>query len=160
MSILYQSNFLRSKSKLPKAREDCLHSSNCIQKALPLLLGYFQAHPIIVITDQLIRKTMNKTDAARRLILWAIELSQFNIEYQPRVAIIAQVLTYFIAEFTYTQDNEEPLKRASKIQTDGLTSKKVEGSGVILILLREKSLSMQLECSSQQRTTKPSMKHF
>ena len=103
---------------------------------------------------------MNKTDAAGRLILWAVELSQFNIEYQPRVAIIAQVLTYFIAEFTYTQDKEEPLKRASKIQTDGLTSKKVEGSGVILILLREKSLSMQLECSSQQRTTKPSMKHF
>lgn len=103
---------------------------------------------------------MNKTDVAGRLILWAIELSQFDIEYQPRVAIIAQVLTYFIAKFTYTQDKEEPLKRASKIQTDGLTSKKVEGSGVILILLREKSLSMQLECSSQQRTTKPSMKHF
>ena len=35
---------------------------------------YFQAHHIVVMTDQPIRKMMNKIDAARRLIQWAIEL--------------------------------------------------------------------------------------
>ena len=35
---------------------------------------YFQAHHIIVMTDQPIRKMMNKIDAAGRLIQWAIEL--------------------------------------------------------------------------------------
>ena len=44
---------------------------------------YFQAHLIVVMTDQLIRKIMNKIDTARRLIQWAIELGQFDIEYRP-----------------------------------------------------------------------------
>ena len=40
-------------------------------------------------TDQPIRKTINKIDTVGRLIQWAIELGQFDIEYQPRVAIKA-----------------------------------------------------------------------
>jgi len=48
---------------------------------------YFQAHPIVVVTDQPLRNTMNKIDAIGRLIQWAIELGQFDIEYRPRVAI-------------------------------------------------------------------------
>ena len=35
---------------------------------------YFQAHHIVVMTNQPIRKMMNKIDAAGRLIQWAIEL--------------------------------------------------------------------------------------
>ena len=47
---------------------------------------YFQAHPIIVMTDQPIRKTMNKIDAAGHL------------------------LVDFIAKFTYPQEEKEPQK--------------------------------------------------
>ena len=47
------------------------------------LRPYFQAHPIVIMIDQPIRKTMNKIDAAGRLIQWAIELGQFYIKYQP-----------------------------------------------------------------------------
>ena len=65
------------------------------------LRPYFQAHPIVVMTDQPIRKTMNKIDAARRLIQWAIRLGQFDIEYWPQATIKAQVLADFIAKFTY-----------------------------------------------------------
>ena len=46
------------------------------------LRHYFQAHPIVVMTDQSIRKMMNKIDAAGRLVQWAIELGQFDIEYR------------------------------------------------------------------------------
>ena len=53
------------------------------------LRPYFQAQSIVVMTDQPIRKTMNKIDAAGQLIQWAIKLGQFNIEYRPRVAIKA-----------------------------------------------------------------------
>ena len=53
------------------------------------LRPYFQAQSIAVMTDQPIRKTMNKIDAAGQLIQWAIKLGQFNIEYRPRVAIKA-----------------------------------------------------------------------
>ena len=68
------------------------------------LCHYFQAHPIIIMIDQLIRKTMNKIDVAGHLVQWAIELGQFDTEYQPRVAIKAQVPANFIAEFTYPQE--------------------------------------------------------
>ena len=37
------------------------------------LRHYFQTHPIIVMTDQPIRKTMNKIDAVGHLVQWAIE---------------------------------------------------------------------------------------
>ena len=58
-------------------------------------------------TDQPIKKSMNRPEAAERVIQWAIELSQFDIEYHPRTAIKAQALADFIAEFT--SPNEDSL---------------------------------------------------
>ena len=54
----------------------------------------------MVMTDQPIKKSMNKLEVVRRMVQWAIELSQFDIEYHPRTAIKAQALVDFIAEFT------------------------------------------------------------
>ena len=50
--------------------------------------------------DHLLKKAMNKLEAAGWLIQWAIELREFDIRYQPRNAIKAQALEDFIAEFT------------------------------------------------------------
>ena len=94
---------------------------------------YFQAHSIIVMTDQPIRKMMNKIDAAGWLIQWAIELGQFDIEFRPRVAIKVQVLADFIAKFTYPYKEEELLMETWTFQTDGSATKKVGGVGVVLI---------------------------
>ena len=66
----------------------------------------------MVMTDQPIRKPMNKPEAAGRMVQWAIELSQFNIEYHPRTAIKAQALVDFIVEFT--PPNEENLSLEAK----------------------------------------------
>ena len=70
------------------------------------LQPYFQANPILVMTDQPIRKSMNKHKAAGRMVQWAIELSQFDIEYHPRTAIKAQALVDFIAEFTLPHEDK------------------------------------------------------
>ena len=43
------------------------------------LKPYFQAHAIIVLTDQPLRRAMSSPKAARRMTLWAIELSEFDI---------------------------------------------------------------------------------
>ena len=51
------------------------------------LRHYFHANLIVIMIDQLIRKTMNKIDAAGRLVQWAIKLGQFDIEYRPQIAI-------------------------------------------------------------------------
>ena len=59
------------------------------------LRHYFQAHVINVMTDHLLKKAMNKLEAAGRLIQWAVELSEFDIRYQSRNAIKAQALADF-----------------------------------------------------------------
>ena len=64
------------------------------------LRQYFQANLILMMIDQPTKKSMNKPKASGRMVQWAIELSQFDIEYHPRIAIKAQVLIDFIAEFT------------------------------------------------------------
>ena len=74
------------------------------------LKPYFQAHTVVVWTDRPLWQGMSSPDAARRLALWAIELSEFNIQYRPRTAIKGQVIMDFIAEFTHDEDKraEEP----------------------------------------------------
>ena len=71
------------------------------------LRHYFQAHIINVMTDHPLKKAMNKLEAAGCLIQWAVELSEFDIKYQPRHAIKAQALADFIAEFTPSHDDLE-----------------------------------------------------
>uniref|UniRef100_A0A2N9J3R3 Uncharacterized protein n=1 Tax=Fagus sylvatica TaxID=28930 RepID=A0A2N9J3R3_FAGSY len=85
------------------------------------LRPYFQSHKIIVLTNHPLRKAMNKPDAAGRLIQWAVELSEFDIEYHPRQAIKAQALADFIAEFTVTEDepSEERPDEIWEIDIDG-----------------------------------------
>ena len=53
------------------------------------LRHYFQVNPILVMTDQPIKKSMSQPEAAGRMVQWAIELSQFDIEYHPRMTIKA-----------------------------------------------------------------------
>ena len=51
------------------------------------LKPYFQAHTIVVLTDQPLKIAMSSPKAAGRMALWAIELSEFNMHYRPRTAI-------------------------------------------------------------------------
>ena len=44
------------------------------------LKPYFQAHTIIVLTDQPLKRAMNSLEAVGRMALWAIELSEFDIQ--------------------------------------------------------------------------------
>ena len=67
---------------------------------------------ILVMMDQPIRKSMNKLEAAKRMVQWAIELSQFDIEYHSRTAIKVQALADFIAEFTIIEDDNTTNKNS------------------------------------------------
>ena len=71
------------------------------------LRHYFQAHVINVLTNHPLKKAMNKLEAVRRLIQWAIELSEFDVRYQPKNTTKAQVLADFIAEFTPNQGEQD-----------------------------------------------------
>ena len=45
------------------------------------LKPYFQAHTIVVLTDQPLKRAMSSPEAAGRMALWAIELSEFDVQY-------------------------------------------------------------------------------
>ncbi|XP_023911882.1 uncharacterized protein LOC112023510 [Quercus suber] len=100
------------------------------------LRPYFQANPIKVMTDQPIKKAMNKPEAAGRMVQWAIELSQFDVEYCPRTAIKAQVLADFIAEFT-ANNQEENREDIWTINTDGSSTRNGGGAGVVIVSPQE-----------------------
>ena len=87
--------------------------------------------------DQPIKKSMNKLEAARRMVQWAIELSQFDIEYHPKKSIMAQALVDFITEFTLP--DEDGLIDETEwwtIQTNDSSTQKKGGVGVIIITLK------------------------
>ena len=47
------------------------------------LKPYFQAHTIIVLTDKPLKRAMSSPEVARRMALWVIKLSEFDIQYRP-----------------------------------------------------------------------------
>ena len=97
------------------------------------LRHYFQTHVIIVMIDHPLKKAMNKLEAAGRLIQWAIELSEFDIRYQPRNAIKAQVLADFIAEFTSSHDDLDEMEgnKTWVVHVDGSSTLHAGGIGVL-----------------------------
>jgi hypothetical protein len=51
------------------------------------LRPYFQAHAVLVLTEYPLRKILQKPNLSGRLVNWAIELGQHDIEYHPRTAL-------------------------------------------------------------------------
>ena len=48
---------------------------------------YLQAHPIVVLTNLPLRSTIHKPGLSRRMGQWAIEISEFDIQCKPYLAI-------------------------------------------------------------------------
>jgi len=66
-----------------------VHIARCLRP-------YFQNHNIIVKTNYPIQKILQKPDLAGRMSSWAVELSEFNIRYEPHGPIKAQCLLDFV----------------------------------------------------------------
>ena len=94
---------------------------------------YFQAHTIEIPTEYPMKQVLHKLETSRRLMKWAIELSEFDIRYKPKTAK-GQVLADFVMEFT----SAEPAKNAQtnlsiwKLSVDGASNAQGSGEGLIL----------------------------
>ena len=79
---------------------------------------YFQAHTIVVLMDQPLRRILGRPKTSGRLMKWALELEEFEVIYWPRTAIKGQVLADFVVEFTYPAETEpaEPAKLTPELQ--------------------------------------------
>ena len=99
--IYYASRALRgAKERYPPMEKLAFALVMAARKLKP----YFQTHTVVVLTDRPLRRAMSILDAAGRLALWAIELSEFDIQYRPQTAIKGQVVANSIAEFTHDED--------------------------------------------------------
>ncbi|GKB33347.1 reverse transcriptase domain-containing protein [Tanacetum coccineum] len=102
------------------------------------LKWYFQAHPIIVITDQPIQQLLSRPKVAGRLQKWSIKMGEYAIQYRPRVSIKGQILADFIVERLEEESpdtligEEEELLELWILFTDGSSCTDGSGAGLIL----------------------------
>ncbi|XP_075666120.1 uncharacterized protein LOC142635953 [Castanea sativa] len=127
--VYFISRALRgAKEKYPQMEKLTFALVTAAQKLKP----YFQAHTINILTDKPLRRAMSSPEAARRMTLWAIKLSEFDIRYQPRAAVKGQILADFVAEFTTAKDQGAEETPIWRIHTDGSSNKHVRGVGIVL----------------------------
>nr|GEV13546.1 reverse transcriptase domain-containing protein [Tanacetum cinerariifolium] len=102
------------------------------------LKRYFQAHPIIVITDQPIQHILSRPKVAGRLQKWSIELGEYAIHYRPRVSVNGQILADFIVERPEEDSPDTPMEEEGEFPepcilfTDGSSCTDGFGAGLIL----------------------------
>ena len=73
-------------------------ASLALRTAAQKLCPYFQAHPVVVLTDLPLRGTIHKPDLSGRMARWAMELSEYGIQYKLRLSKKGQVLVDFLEE--------------------------------------------------------------
>ncbi|XXG46965.1 hypothetical protein AAC387_Pa02g1687 [Persea americana] len=144
------------------------------------LSHYFQTFTIVVVTEYPLKALFRKADFSGRISKWAVELGQYDIRYQPRTAIKAQVLADFIVEFTpqssaptaldtelggdrgaevvteteQEQSWRELLDSSWKVFVDGSSTSKRAGAGVVLQspegLVIEQALTLGFKASNNE----------
>jgi len=92
---------------------------------------------------------LQKPDLAERLSSWAVELSEFNIRYEPHGPIKAQSLLDFINDLQDT-----PIEDQWTLHVDGSSNPKGVGAGIVLEgsndILIEKSLHFAFKTLNNQ----------
>ncbi|XP_074570542.1 uncharacterized protein LOC141827199 [Curcuma longa] len=91
------------------------------------LRPYFLSHPITVLTNSNLGRVLLNPDSSGRLVKWTTELSEYDIQYQPRTAIKAQALADFLTEVTGRDTTG-----VWKVFVDGSSTKGGSGVGVVL----------------------------
>jgi hypothetical protein len=77
-----------------------------VQKLLYIILmmtrklkHYLLAHTVWVVSDRPLAWVLQSKEATGQIAQWAIEISQYDVEFIPQRVIKSQTLTDFIAEW-------------------------------------------------------------
>jgi len=115
---------------------------------------YFQSFTVAVMTDLPIRKVLQKPDVAGRMVRWAVELSEFDVQYEPRGPIKGQVYADFVVELSSTDAHQEEANFRWVLSVDGSFNQQGSGACVILEgpngLLIEQALRFAFKASNNQ----------
>ncbi|GKE05877.1 reverse transcriptase domain-containing protein, partial [Tanacetum coccineum] len=102
------------------------------------LKRYFQAHTIVVITNQLIKQLLSNSEITRRMLRCKFELEVYDIQYRPRISIKGKILADYILERPEEESPDELMTEPEELLepwtlfTDG--SSCIDGSRAGLIL--------------------------
>src|SRR6266487_3749988 len=111
----------------------------------------FLAHSIIIRTDQPVKQLLARPDMVGRMLKWSLELAEFDISFESRKALKAQVLADFVAEMTTSTTSE---KNKWTIFVDGSSNSQGSGAGIILEngdgVLIEVSLGLSFPTTNNQ----------
>ncbi|XP_074352159.1 uncharacterized protein LOC141691323 [Apium graveolens] len=116
------------------------------------LRPYFQAHRTEVRTAYPLWHILHKPELSGRMLKWAVELGQFDLEYCPRTTIKGQALANFILEFDAEVDDKaivlvEPTSQGSFhdekrqdlphpwwiLHVDGVVNNNGSGVGIVVV---------------------------
>ncbi|XP_058725909.1 uncharacterized protein LOC131597216 [Vicia villosa] len=121
--------------------------------AVRRLRHYFLAHTIVVRTEQPVKQLLARPDMAGRMLRWSLELAEFDIKYEERKALKAQVLANFMAKMAFPETTNNNARRWT-LYVDGASSSTGTGAGIILEngegTLIEVSLSLSFPMSNNQ----------
>ncbi|XP_073304114.1 uncharacterized protein [Primulina huaijiensis] len=109
-------------------------------------MPYFLSHPIVVLTNSPLGRIMTHAEVSGRMVKWTTELGEYDIEYQPRVAIKAQALTDFLIETM--QPGEEEVWR---VFVNGASN--LSGCGVEVVLVAPTGEKVKLAVRIDSRVT-------
>ncbi|WZZ45649.1 hypothetical protein YC2023_041908 [Brassica napus] len=118
------------------------------------LRPYFQSHTIVVLTTFPLRTILHSPSQSGRLAKWAVELSEYDIEYRPRTSAKSQVLADFLVKLpTETITNDEP-NSTWLLHIDVSSSKQGSGIGIRLTSptseILEQSFRLEFHASNNE----------
>jgi len=83
-------------------------------------------------TNLPIRKVLQKPNLVGRMVRWVVELSEFDVQYEPRGPIKGQVYADFVVELSSADAHQEEAKFRWVLSVDWSSNQQGSGAGVIL----------------------------
>ena len=79
-----------------------------------------------------LRRALSSPEAVERMALWAVELSEFDIQYRLRTAIKRQVVVNFIVEFAQSEGKGVEIPVQWSIHTNESSNRRAGGAGLVI----------------------------
>ena len=124
-------------------------------------------------TNYPLKNVMSKPETVGRMSKWAMRLSTYNLDYEPRTTIKSQALADFVADFSPTLE-VQAVREMSNLETpetikpidvgsctlhiDGAANVRGTGLGIVLESLQGDKIVLSISCEFKATTMRLSMK--